>query len=325
MTFSPSSLLPLIPTSPPPWLISPRFSTLALSPPLPASMNLTLPEMTSTNNDSDHVLISNEVEYGEEPCEEQGIGEEDECVEASYEGRNHSRHEKNPSIYGFTTYRVPTHLAPTVSRKESLKGRVSKYNSLVFLGTSKDTEVYSQWEDNMEKWLQSNYIPKEYNSTQAYVQIGYCLGEALVVCELKNGSKCGLQARKEHIMFQLAKASTIMEYKVQGNLKERVEHIIVPSDATQEMLKEKPPDQTLHHYTESSNKKTKCVPQYDEDINSSSEKEIGIMSKGVENMTMRRTKYICKLSSAQIEENAEPSISTTNTPKSRVNVKKNQA
>ncbi|KAG2323107.1 hypothetical protein Bca52824_016320 [Brassica carinata] len=52
-----------------------------------------------------------------------------------------------------------------------------------------------------------------------------------------------------------------MEYKVQGNLKERVEHIIVPSDATQEMLKEKPPDQTLHHYTESSNKKTKCVPQ----------------------------------------------------------------
>ncbi|KAF8046343.1 hypothetical protein N665_3819s0001 [Sinapis alba] len=44
-----------------------------------------------------------------------------------------------------------------------------------------------------------------------------------------------------------------MEYKP--------EHIRFQSDTIQEMLKEKPPDKTLHYYTNSSNKNTECVPQ----------------------------------------------------------------
>lgn len=59
---------------------------------------------------------------------------------------------------------------------------VSKYKSLVFLGTSKDPEVYFQWEDNMEKWLQSNYIPKKNKLVQgdsAFTEKAYrwCLRE----------------------------------------------------------------------------------------------------------------------------------------------------
>ncbi|KAL0702433.1 hypothetical protein Bca4012_058555 [Brassica carinata] len=39
--------------------------------------------------------------------------------------------------------------------------------SLVFSGKRKDPEMYLHWEENMEKWLQSNKIPKEKKLQQA--------------------------------------------------------------------------------------------------------------------------------------------------------------
>ncbi|CAH8390654.1 unnamed protein product, partial [Eruca vesicaria subsp. sativa] len=76
--------------------------------------------------------------------------------------------EKKSSIYGFTTYnRVPIHLTPTIPRKHILKKSDKRYKSLVFSGKSKDPDMYLHWEENIEKWLRSNKIPKEKRLQQA--------------------------------------------------------------------------------------------------------------------------------------------------------------